>query len=92
MCDCDDENPAVYPGAPGTGEGIDNNCDGLLALEEELACILDLNGDGLIAVSDILLLLSDFGCLVDCENDLNGDGAITVSDMLTLLSSFVTDC
>ena len=92
VCDCDDENPAVYPGAPGTGEGIDNNCDGLLALEEELACILDLNGDGLIAVSDILLLLSDFGCLVDCENDLNGDGAITVSDMLTLLSSFGTDC
>ena len=47
VCDCDDTNADVYPGAPGTAQGIDNNCDGTLSAEES-ACQLDLNGDAII--------------------------------------------
>jgi len=91
VCDCDDNNAAVYPGAPANSSGVDNNCDGVLSAEEA-ACPLDLTGDLLISVSDVLLVLSDFGCLEGCLADVNGDGAVTVSDVLLLLSSFGTDC
>ena len=91
VCDCDDGNPAVFPGAPGTAQGVDNNCDGILS-SEELACLLDLNGDALITVSDVLILLSEFGCLTGCTADINGDGLVTVADVLSLLGGFGTDC
>ena len=34
--DCDDENATVYTGATGTGEGLDNNCNGLIEGSEVL--------------------------------------------------------
>ncbi|RPG80091.1 MAG: hypothetical protein CBC74_006810 [Crocinitomicaceae bacterium TMED114] len=91
VCDCDDSNADVYPGAPGTAAGLDNNCDGALSAEE-LGCPLDLNGDALITVSDVLVLLSEFGCLSECSADIDGDGLVTVSDILALLGGFGTDC
>ena len=91
VCDCDDGNAAVFPGATGTAQGVDNNCDGILS-SEELACLLDLNGDALITVSDVLILLSEFGCLTGCTADINGDGQVTVADVLSLLGGFGTDC
>jgi hypothetical protein len=46
--DCDDEDPTVYPGAPGKCDGKDTNCDGdvdnVLAVEES-AWEFDLDGD-----------------------------------------------
>ena len=94
ICDCDDGNASVYPGAPPTAEGVDNNCDGTLEDAElaVVACLPDLNEDGIITVSDVLLLLSEFGCEADCTHDINGDGAVTVSDILVLLGAFGTDC
>ena len=59
---------------------------------EELACLLDLNGDTIITVSDVLILLSEFGCLTGCTADINGDGQVTVADVLSLLGGFGTDC
>ena len=55
-------------------------------------CPADVSGDGLIGVTDILLLLSDFGCLIQCESDVDGDGAVTVGDVLTILSLFGEPC
>jgi hypothetical protein len=52
----------------------------------------DLNGDQLVAVSDVLLILGDFGCAASCAYDIDGDGAVTVSDVLVLLGSFGTAC
>lgn len=34
--DCDDENASVYAGAAGTGEGLDNNCNGVVEGSEIL--------------------------------------------------------
>ena len=181
--DCDDTNAAIYFGAPGTGDNVDNNCDGaidgaeveiitgcldeaacnynaeatvddgscafaepnfdcdgncLLAVDcegncggsavvdgcgvcngdnstcagctnplatnynpdallddgscELPACVGDLNGDLLVSVADILVMLGEFGCIADCTNDLNGDGAISVDDLLSLLANFGLDC
>lgn len=55
-------------------------------------CPADVSGDGLIGVTDILLLLSDFGCLNQCDHDVDGDGVITVSDVLTILGQFGEAC
>ena len=92
--DCDDSNNTVYPGAPGTGEGIDNNCNGVIDADEALPnlCPEDLNNDGLISVADILALLADFGCTSECDADLNGDGATNVNDILQILAAFGGQC
>ena len=53
-----------------------------------------MNGNGAVDVSDVLLVLSDFGCANDCNDatDTDGDGTITVSDVLALLSAFGQNC
>lgn len=92
--DCDDTNSAVFPGAPGTAEGIDNNCNGSIDPSEELVgCLGDFNNDGLRNTEDFLQLLSAFGCLSGCDaNDLNDDGLITSADILVFLSLFGSEC
>ena len=51
-------------------------------------CPSDLDGDGIVAVGDVLLLLGQFGCLSDCSADITGDGAVTTADMLAILAEF----
>jgi len=65
-------------------DGFD--CDGVSL------CPLDLNSNGYIEVSDLLIILSDFGCASDCTGDVNGDGVVTVADVLFILSSFGDPC
>ena len=45
----------------------------------------DLNGDGVVAIDDLLALLADFGN-DNGDGDLNEDGIIGVDDLLILLS------
>jgi hypothetical protein len=90
--DCDDTDASVFPGAPGTGQGVDNNCDGEVVGDEQAPCPYDLNNDGTISVADILALLGQFGCSGGCSADLDGDETVSVSDILVLLSFFGTSC
>jgi hypothetical protein len=56
-------------------------------------CPEDINGDGLVAVDDILTLLSSFGCTgPNCVGDLDGDDVVGVNDILSVLSAFSTSC
>ncbi len=51
----------------------------------------DLNGDGVVDASDLLILLAAWGpCPQNdlCPADLNGDGNVNVSDLLTLLANW----
>ncbi len=55
--DCDDTDPAVYPGAVEIADdGIDQDCDG-----EDLTLCVDADGDGFYAASDC-------GTGVDCDD------------------------
>lgn len=90
--DCDDSNSSIYPGAPGAGLGVDNNCDGVVSGDEVNACPQDLNNDGSVTVADVLLILSEFGCTIGCAADVDGDGAVSVGDVLNVLSVFGQSC
>jgi len=56
-----------------------------------LCPLADLNCDGIVNVSDLLLLLGAWGdCPRDgeCSADLNGDGTVNLSDLLILLANW----
>jgi|EP01046_Picozoa_sp_COSAG06_P020183 hypothetical protein len=58
-------------------------------------CEADVNGDGAVGVSDLLLVLGDFGRSDDqpLPTDVGGDGTVAVADLLLVLGAFgQTDC
>jgi hypothetical protein len=55
-------------------------------------CTGDINGDGALTITDLLLILSDFGCTSSCSGDVDGDGMVTVYDALSFLSLFGSLC
>lgn len=55
-------------------------------------CFADYNGDGMRSVDDLLVLLSDFGCIGSCEADNNQDASVGVSDLMGMLSVYGTSC
>ena len=61
----------------------------LAKLKQESLALVDIHT---IEVTDVLILLSDFGCASDCIADIDGDGATNVNDILLLLAAFGEDC
>ena len=55
-------------------------------------CFGDMDGDDLITVADLLVVLGDFGCVGVCAADLTDDGVVDTSDILALLAVFGTTC
>jgi hypothetical protein len=53
---------------------------------------MDLSGNRVVEVADVLELLAAFGCSGTCPADLTGDGAVGVADVLVLLSGFGASC
>ncbi len=90
--DCNDASEFVFPGATGTAEGFDNDCNGIVEGDELALCPGDFNLDGSISVSDLLTFLGDFGCLTNCSSDFNGDSVVNVGDLLGFLAVFGEDC
>lgn len=92
--DCNDANSTMYPGAPATGIGVDNDCNGVVDLDEEApaTCPEDVNQDGSVTVADVLAVLAEFGCTSSCTADVDGDGNVNVADILTLLAAYGGDC
>jgi len=91
--DCEDTNATIYPNAPSTEEGIDNDCNGVVDPDEEVpGCLGDFNGDGNINVADLLILLGEYGCSSACITDLDGDGNVNTSDSLIFFGLFGTTC
>ena len=45
-------------------------------------CNADLDDDGQVGTSDLLVLFSNWGPCEGCLADLDGDGSVTTSDLL----------
>jgi hypothetical protein len=52
------------------------------------SCPADFNGDGAVDVTDLLVILGQWGLSADCVTDLNGDGEISINDFLVLLGTW----
>ena len=51
----------------------------------------DIDGDGVVGVKDLLILLGNWGACPDCNDclaDLDGDCAVGVKDLLILLGNW----
>lgn len=60
-----------------------------------LPCPGDINGDGIVDLSDLAGLLSHYGVPSGAslaDGDLDGDGDVDLTDLSVLLSNFGTDC
>ena len=86
-----------YPGLYGTDDwtmmgdmgGGSPNRD--LAMKIEGNRVTDLDGDGVVGISDLLMLLSDWGPCPpkgDCLADFDNTGDVGISDLLMLLSQW----
>jgi plastocyanin len=62
---------------------------------QNVTCAEDLNGDGIVDISDLALLLSNFGRSDSPgpgDGDIDGSGTIDLTDLAMLLSAFGQSC
>ncbi len=59
-----------------------------VALTEPSGVPGDIDGDGLVAVDDLLELLGDYGRCPCCASDLDGNGLVDVDDLLGLIGNW----
>lgn len=55
-------------------------------------CPSDVTGDGSTDISDLGIVLADFGCATGCVGDLNADGTVDITDLGLLLAAFGQPC
>ena len=81
-------NPGFYKYTV-SHQGVDL-CASSFQITNEL--IGDLTGDGIVGSSDILELISNYGCITNCSVDFNSNGSTDINDLLFLLSIFGDSC
>jgi len=59
---------------------------------EEIGCLGDFNGDGVIQLADFLAICTELGKEGECTCDMDGDADVDISDMTDFLAVYGTDC
>ena len=71
-------------------------CYGFSEIKLDVTPVMGCTGDivlnGSIDISDVLALLSQYGCLTECTADVDGDGTVSITDVLALLAVFGQTC
>jgi len=81
---CTAPDACNYNATAGCDDGTCQPCGG--------GCVGDLDGDGNIGFSDLVILLSQFGCMSNCNADLNGTGNVDFSDLSVFLTNYGGVC
>ena len=74
----------------GSGSVIEAGVDGVALSTnycDEIACDGDINQDGEVSVSDVLMIIGDWGSN-NPDTDIDGDGIVAVSDLLIAIGNW----
>jgi hypothetical protein len=66
--------------------------DGSCLFGADCACAGDLDFNGIVGGTDLLVFLSFYGGPCDCDADFTGNGVVTIEDLLTFLSYYGNSC
>ncbi len=90
----DADIPVPVPPAAFLVDYVDGPAPSGPATIEIVAAPGDLDADGAIGISDLLLLLGAWGACEGppCPGDLDGDGAVGIADLLSLLANWGGGC
>ncbi len=75
---------AINGGIDGTGYFVDSFINFDVAEDTPG----DVDGDGIVGLTDLILVLSVWGPCVDCPADLTGDGVVDFADLLEVLANW----
>ena len=83
----DSTSDSLLPLAGGNAEDYD------LTLVFPNNCPSDLNSDGIVNINDLLIVLSDYGCIgAGCAGDADGDALVGIGDILEILAVYGMSC
>ena len=74
----------------GTGSVIEAGVDGVALSRsycDEVACDGDINNDGNVSVTDLLMIIADWGSN-NPATDIDGDGIVAVGDLLIAIANW----
>jgi subtilisin family serine protease len=70
------------------GYGFVNAKAAVDAVDGGTTCDGDANGDGVVDVADILLVIKQYGPCPGCSGDFDGDDVVGVNDILILIAAY----
>lgn len=83
------------PNIPDSGEGMPPVVDIGAYEYQARICPADFDGDGIVGLADLAVVLANFGCAphpIACAGDIDGDGDVELSDLAAELAVFGTAC
>ncbi len=66
--------------------------DGLCEYDSCAGCMGDFDDDNMRTVNDLLIMMSEFGCELNCATDMNDDGLVNGQDVVMFLAVFAIPC
>jgi hypothetical protein len=71
-----------------TGGNYDDTNDLPCVIVAPTMCEEDVDNDGTVGVTDLLLLIDAWGSLLDSPSDINSDGMVNVADLLLVVDAW----
>ena len=62
-----------------------SDLDGEIYLKQETGTSVDVNGDGVVNIQDLVIVANALG---EAEPDLNGDGVVNIQDLVIVANAF----
>lgn len=89
----DSDGDGMFDKCTGAGTGNDQSYNVVLYVGALATCPGDLNADGMVDLSDLGALFSDYGCTgIGCVGDLNGDGVVGLGDLGVIFGQYGQPC